>query len=286
MSAVKTQTKATRVLVISHGAGRMNQDVEARLRKAFADHLVLDFNPDKDIEKLISTRARIVVAGGDGTVEFIVRKFADSKHPVGIVALGTYNNLARALGLPTEIEKAIEVARDGRSKAITLGRVNGRIFVEACAIGLFGETIALGDSAKDMEFGKLAAKLKLVVWAKPFRYELSGDLEGSGSAMSLVFSNTATIGSQLRVSDATPIDRYLEFTVHAGRTRSDIVGRAIKSALSLERSEDGAAQVFRFSKLEVKTRPRVRVYADNFQVGRTPATITAETSALKVLLPR
>src|SRR5437899_11928163 len=188
----------------------MNQDVEARLRKAFADHLVLDFNPDKDIEKLISTRARIVVAGGDGTVEFIVRKFADSKHPVGIVALGTYNNLARALGLPTEIEKAIEVARDGRSKAITLGRVNGRIFVEACAIGLFGETIALGDSAKDMEFGVLVGKLKDVMAAKRFHYQLSGDIRGSGTAMSLVFSNTSSIGSQMRVSDSTPTDPYLE----------------------------------------------------------------------------
>jgi len=285
VSAVKTQTKATRMLVISRGAGGMNPDVEAKLRKAFADYLVLDFDPELDIDKLVSSRARIVVAGGDGTVEFIVRKFADSKHPVGIVALGTFNNLARALGLPTDVDKAIEVARAGRSRPITLGRVNGRIFLEACAIGLFGETIALGDSAKDMEFGKLAAKLKDIVSARPFNYELGGDLEGSGSAMSLVFSNTATIGSLLRISDARPIDPYLEFTVHAGRTRTDIVGRAIKSALLLQRSEDGA-QVFRFTKVEVKTRPRVRVYADNFQVGRTPATITAETSALKVLLPK
>ena len=286
MTAVKTQAKATRVLVISRGAGGMNPDVEAKLRKAFADHLVLDFDPDHDFEKLMTSQARIVVAGGDGTVEFIVRKFADSKHPVGIVALGTFNNLARALGLPTDVDKAIEVAKGGRARAITLGRVNGRIFVEACAIGLFGETIALGDSAKDMEFGKLAAKLKNVVSAKPFRYELTGDLQGSGSAMSLVFSNTATIGSRLSISDATPIDTYLEFTVHAGRTRGDIVGRAIKSALLIQRDDDAAAQMFRFSELEVKTKPRVRVYADNYQVGRTPATIRAEASALKVLLPR
>jgi hypothetical protein len=36
----------------------------------------------------------------------------------------------------------------------------------------------------------------------------------------------------------------------------------------------------------VKTRPKVRIYADNFMVGRTPATVTAEVSAVKVLLPR
>ena len=64
MSTVKTRTKATRVLVISRGAGNMKPDVEAKLRKVFADYLVVDFDPDQDIEKLISSRARIVVACG------------------------------------------------------------------------------------------------------------------------------------------------------------------------------------------------------------------------------
>jgi len=264
----------------------MSDEVEKKLRSAFADYLIVDFDPNADLEKLVSPRARIVVAGGDGTVEFIVRKLADTKHPVGIVPLGTFNNLARALSLPTKIDDAINVARKGRQRAITLGRVNDHIFVEACAVGLFGQTIALGDSAKDMEFGKLAAKLKAVIAARRFRYELSGDITGSGSAMSLVFSNTGSIGSQLPISEGSPIDTYLEFSVHAGRTRTDIVGRAIKSAVLMQHADDGGGQVFRFRRLEVKTTPRVRVYADNFQVGRTPATVSAELSALKVLLPR
>jgi diacylglycerol kinase family enzyme len=286
MTQAKTKAKATRLLVISRGAGSMNTDVESKLRGEFADHLIIDFDPNLEFEKLISERARIVVAGGDGTVEFIVRKFADSKHPVAILALGTYNNLARSLGLPTELADAVAVARGGHARAITLGRVNGKVFVEACAIGLFGETIALGDSAKDMEFGKLAGKLKKIIAAKRFQYELTGDIEGSGSAMSLVFSNTGSIGSQLQISDHSPMNPYLEFSVHAGRSRVDIVGRAVKSALPFKTGDDGTDQVFRFSRLEVSTRPRVRVYADNVHVGRTPTTITAETSALKVLLPK
>jgi hypothetical protein len=48
----------------------------------------------------------------------------------------------------------------------------------------------------------------------------------------------------------------------------------------------GLGQVFRFGKLEVTTKPKVCIYADNAQMGRTPATITAELSALKVILPR
>jgi diacylglycerol kinase family enzyme len=284
-ATAQERTRATRVLVISRKAGGMNEEVESRLRSAFADHLVVDFDPDGDLSPLVTSHARIVVAGGDGTVEYFVRKLADTNHPIGIISLGTFNNLAKSLALPLQLDRAIEVARDGHARAITVGRVNDHVFVEACAVGLFGEAIALGESAKDLEFGKLGVKLKDVIGARRFQYELAGDIQGGGSAMSLVFSNTASIGSQLPISEGSPTDPYLEFSVHAGRTRTDIVGRAIAGALLGKNAEDGTAQVFRFRRLEVKAKPRVRVYADNYLVGRTPAVITAETSALKVLLP-
>jgi hypothetical protein len=50
--------------------------------------------------------------------------------------------------------------------------------------------------------------------------------------------------------------------------------------------EGGLGQVFKFRKLEVTTTPEVRIYADNVQLGRTPAAITAELSALHVMLPK
>lgn len=280
------KTKAGKLLIISRHAGAMDDQIEAKLRAAYADHLIVDFEANRDFEKLIAPRARVIVAGGDGTVEFVIRALADSDHPLGILSLGTFNNFADALGIPTDLDQAIEVARTGHARAITLGRVNGHVFVEACAIGLFGEAIAMGDSAKDLSFGEFARKLKDVIAARAFQYDLGGDLAGTGSAMSLVFSNTGSIGSKLPVSDSTPVSHYLEFSVHAGRTRSDIIARAVASALQITRDDVGADQVFRFQQLEVKTKPRVRVYADNVYVGRTPSTITAEVSALKVLLPK
>jgi hypothetical protein len=64
------------------------------------------------------------------------------------------------------------------------------------------------------------------------------------------------------------------------------VKRAVKGAVLSKHREEGLGQVFQFQKLEVTTKPSVRIYADNAQVGRTPASITAELSALKVILPR
>jgi diacylglycerol kinase family enzyme len=278
--------RATSLLILSSKAGSMTPEIEAKLRKAFAGSLAVEFDPKMDLEKLMTSTAQVVVAGGDGTIGWVVRKLADTKHPVGILSLGTFNNFAKSLHLPTTVDAAIRVVKTGKPRPITLGRLNGKIFLEAAAIGLFGETIAAGESAKDRAFGAFADDMKHVMEARPFTYELTGDISGSGSCMSLVFTNTTSIGSQMPVSDKTPVDPYLELSVHAGRSRTDIVKRVLARAVLSKHKEGGLGQVFKFRKLEVVTNPKVRIYADNAQLGRTPATITAELSALQVILPR
>ncbi len=278
--------RATSMVIISPKAGSMTPEVEAKLRKAFASSLVVEFDPKIDIEKLVTPTAMVVVAGGDGTIGWVVRRLVDTKHPLGILSMGTFNNFAKSLHLPTTVDAAIRVIKNGKPHPITLGRLNGKVFLEAAAIGLFGETIAAGESAKDRAFGAFAEDVQHVAEARPFTYVLTGDIRGSGTAMSLVFTNTTSIGSQMPVSDKTPEDPYLELSVHAGGSRRDIVKRLLARAVLSKHREGGLGQVFKFRKLEVTTTPKVRIYADNAHLGRTPATITAELSALKVILPR
>jgi len=285
-TARSSPKRATSLLILSSKAGSMTPEIEAKLRKAFASSVIVEFDPKMDIETLVRPTAMVMVAGGDGTIGWVVRRLADTKHPVGILSMGTFNNFAKSLHLPTTVDAAIRVIKTGKPHPITLGRLNGKVFLEAAAIGLFGATIAAGESAKDRAFGAFAEDMKHIAEARPFKYVLTGDIRGSGSCMSLVFTNTASIGSQMPVSDSTPVDPYLELSVHAGASRRDIVKRVLARAVLSKHREEGMGQVFQFRKLEVVTKPKVRVYADNAQLGRTPATITAALSALKVILPR
>ena len=287
MTKTKSGAKrATSLLILSSKAGSMTPQIEAKLRKAFATSLIVEFDPKMDIEKLVSPKATVIVAGGDGTIGWAVRKLAESRHPMGILSMGTFNHFAKSLHLPTNVDGAIRVVKEGHPHPITLGRVNGKIFLEAAAIGLFGEFITAGESAKDRAFGAFAEDVRHIAEAKPFTYELTGDIRGSGTAMSLVFTNTTSIGSQMPVSDKTPVDPYLELSVHAGATRTDIAKRVLARVVLSKHKEGGLGQVFKFRKLEVTTKPRVRIYADNAKIGPTPATISAELSALQVILPR
>ena len=83
--------RATSLLILSSKAGSMTPQIEAKLRNAFAGSLIVEFDPRMDVEKLVSPRATVIVAGGDGTIGWVVRKLAETNHPIGILSLGTFN---------------------------------------------------------------------------------------------------------------------------------------------------------------------------------------------------
>jgi len=142
-----------RTVVILNGKGgtvaRMGL-AAARLEivKAFAVHgieaeviLVRGKTIARLIEKRTATAAAappaIVAAGGDGTVNAVAQVLAGTAVPFGILPLGTLNHFARDLGLPLEIAGAVAVIASGTAAAVDAAEVNGRIFVNNSAIGLY-----------------------------------------------------------------------------------------------------------------------------------------------------
>jgi YegS/Rv2252/BmrU family lipid kinase len=81
--------------------------------------------------------ARVVVAGGDGTV----CEVAEGLHRAGggelaILPLGTGNDAARTLGVPHDLEDAARAAVDGRCRPVDLIRIGDRIVLNAIGVGL------------------------------------------------------------------------------------------------------------------------------------------------------
>jgi diacylglycerol kinase (ATP) len=87
---------------------------------------------------------RVVVAGGDGTLNTAVQALAGTDLPLAILPLGTANNLARSLGLPNDLKEACEVAAKGTLRAIDLGWINGRYFFTTASMGLSVTSVAGG----------------------------------------------------------------------------------------------------------------------------------------------
>lgn len=79
----------------------------------------------------------VAVAGGDGTVGAAAGALAGSGRPLGILPLGTLNHFARDAGIPLDLDEAIAAIAAGRTRQVDLGEVNGRIFVNNSAVGLY-----------------------------------------------------------------------------------------------------------------------------------------------------
>lgn len=117
----------------------MTKELVEQLRRTFSDHALFELRSDLDLLPLLADDTVVVAAGGDGTVGWVGRTLLDSGRHLAILPLGTFNTFARSLGIPINLDAAIELARHGRPRPVTVGRVDGRPFLEVAAIGLFGE---------------------------------------------------------------------------------------------------------------------------------------------------
>ena len=86
----------------------------------------------------------VFVLGGDGTANEVVNGGGD-RLPVGVLPAGGTSVLPRVLGLPRDLEEAVErlcdAVEEGSTRSISLGTVNGRRFTFAAGIGLDAEIV-------------------------------------------------------------------------------------------------------------------------------------------------
>ena len=101
-------------------------------------------------EKLLKRADMVIAAGGDGTIRKTVTRMAGRKCPIGILPLGTANNIARSLGLGTEIATIVASWKDTKPTAVDLGIAKGpwgrTYFIEGIGLGLIGRTMSILDS--------------------------------------------------------------------------------------------------------------------------------------------
>ncbi len=104
----------------------------------------------------------ILVGGGDGTVSQVATELVFQTATLGIIPLGTFNNIARSLAIPVSIEGACRVILDGQDREIDVGRANGKqIFFEAAGAGLDAALFPAGEEIKGGRWSRLLEVAKV-----------------------------------------------------------------------------------------------------------------------------
>jgi diacylglycerol kinase family enzyme len=91
----------------------------------------------------------VVMAGGDGTMSAGAAALAGGDCPMGVLPLGTLNHFARDLGIPQELEGALEVVASGIVRRVDVGEANGRVFVNNASMGLYPHVVLVREKQQD-----------------------------------------------------------------------------------------------------------------------------------------
>ena len=189
------------------GRGRIRRNVE-RVCDVFREGgydilpVPIDFDANPfDGREQIDLR---VVAGGDGTVNFVVNAMKQKglDIPVGIIPAGTANDFAKALGMS---DRPLEAARQiafGRVDRVDCGRVNNQYFVNVLSFGIFTTTSQHTSNTSKHLIGKLAYLIEGVkefrsMHAVPLEVVADGEAFDLDSLIVLVFNGETAGGFRL-----------------------------------------------------------------------------------------
>jgi diacylglycerol kinase family enzyme len=121
--------------------------------------------------------ALLVVGGGDGTVAAAVEALRDTDCRLAIVPLGTMNVFARDLGLPPDVDGALDVILKGAPAQVDHGEVNGRVFLNGVLLGSFSDLAEERERLRGVGIGTafdvVRRALSTFLEARAHRYRLA-----------------------------------------------------------------------------------------------------------------
>jgi YegS/Rv2252/BmrU family lipid kinase len=234
--------------------------------------------------------AGVVIGGGDGTLNAAAPGLLDTGLPLGIIPLGTANDLARTLDIPSDLALSARIIAAGKLHRIDLGEVNGHLFFNVANIG-FGVdlTRALTRDTK-RRFGPLGyaiAGLRAIARLRPFRAEIiHGSVTHVSRTVHVAVGNGRHYGGGMTVAEDACID---DGRLNVYSLEVDTFWRLLKLLPALRRGRHDIWEEIRALEGEaivIRTPGRPRsVSADGEIVTRTPAHFRVRPGAVGMFVP-
>lgn len=241
------------------------------------------------IHHLAGEVGSVVLGGGDGTLNAAASVLRETGLTLGILPLGTANDLARTLGIPPGITQAAAIIAEGRTRRIDLGCVNGHHFFNVASMGLSVEITHRLTGVMKRRWGRLAyplAAAAVVASARRFSAAIICDGRVTHTkSMQIAVGNGRLFGGGMVIEQGARIDdQRLDLCSLEPRAR----WRLLLMARAFRTGSQGDSREMRrlcCRALEVHTRRPRHVNTDGDITTRTPAVFSVVPQAVTVFVP-
>ncbi len=246
-----------------------------------------------DITPAILSEAKnahmVVVAGGDGTVNAAAAAVVKTDLTLGVLPMGTANDLARTLDIPFSLIGAAQIIADGKTRNIDAGVVNGHHFFNVASIGLASDIAHALTRETKRRLGRLSypiTALRALAAASPFDAEIinKGQHIHVRTLQIAVGNGRFYGGGNAIEQDAAVDDGYLDLYSLEFAT-------VWKMALMLRSFRAGQhgfwdeVRTEKCTKFEIRTRKPKSINVDGEIVTKTPAFFEVLPKAVRVFSP-
>ncbi|WP_199548783.1 diacylglycerol kinase [Streptomyces sp. N35] len=233
----------------------------------------------------------LVAVGGDGMINLALQAVAGTDTPLGIVAVGTGNDFARALDLPIRDPEAsgrlaARALKGAMTRAVDLGRIGDRLFGTVLACGFDSR---VNDRGNRMRWPSGRFKYDLAMIAElaafkpfPFRIRLDDGPVQEVDATLIAVGNGSSYGGGMRICPSAAVDDGLfDVTVVGDCSRATLL-KVFPRVYKGTHVDHPKVTVHRAAKITVEA-AGITGYADGEPLGPLPLTAVCVPGAVRVL---
>jgi YegS/Rv2252/BmrU family lipid kinase len=241
-----------------------------------------------EVRSAVDHAPMVIVGGGDGTLSETVDHFVGKQTVFALLPLGTANSFARTLGIPLELDAAVDVIANGEAQRIDLGAINGDYFLNNAALGL--APVVAESVPEGLKRG--LGRLGYLLWAgwSAANFEAFRLRVDDGVRIYKLWATEARIangrfhGGVELIESANLHSGEIVVQAVEGRSLAKLGWSYLASALK-HPGRRNTVREFHARKMQIATKPRMRVSIDGELGPETPFVAEAIPQAIVVAGP-
>lgn len=248
--------------------------------------------PDDLVRKAAeSSRAgydRVVVCGGDGTLNLAVRDY-DLRTPIALLPFGSGDDFAKVCGIPRTVKDACDVALAGRVREVNVAIANGHRYMGVAGLGFDSEVAEYANANAKFLRGSLVylyAIFRVLPRFSPHRVHIrTSNGTREEEIMFAAVGNSRQYGGGIRITPDARIDDDLLDVCIVHRTSRIELLKTLPRAYNGSHVRKRFVETGRDTEFHFDAEQKLKVYADGEPITQTPVSFSLSDQRLRIVVP-